>query len=188
MYKRQIIQSVYDDMLVISDIMKDISKLTGNDPDPNYDYKFFTYIPTLENDLKTLSARLKQKSEQLRALTAKSTSMSSNLLSIATQLDAMIKNPFSIAKRADQLTGAQTSLGSWYNEMQTQPLMLDEFIVATADQEIPERKSSVFQKLWASVYNFVLSFTKDYNNVASVLDGDVEIRDTLSVWIARGTE
>ncbi len=183
-----IIQSVYDDMLVISDIMKDISKLTGNDPDPNYDYKFFTYIPTLESDLKTLSARLKQKSEQLRALTAKSTSMSSNLLSIATQLDAMIKNPFSIAKRADQLTGAQTSLGSWYNEMQTQPLMLDEFIVATADQEIPERKSSVFQKLWASVYNFVLSFTKDYNNVASVLEGDVEIRDTLSVWIARGTE
>lgn len=183
-----IIQSVYDDMLVISDLMKEINQLTGSDPDPNYDYKFFTYIPTLEGDLRGLSERLKQKSEALEAITAKSTSMSSNLRSIAAQLDGMIADPFSIAKRADQLTQAQTNLGSWYSEMQTQPLLLDEFTVYTPDEEPEVRQSSFFEKLWASVYNFWLSFFKDYNNMASVLEGDVEITETLDVWIARGTE
>ncbi len=183
-----IIQSVYDDMLVISDLMKEINQLTGSDPDPNYDYQFFTYIPTLEDDLRGLSERLKQKSEMLKAITAKSTSMSSNLLSIASQLDAMVRDPFSIAKRADQLTQAQTNLGSWYSEMQTQPLLLDEFTVYTSDETAQARHSSFFEKLWAGIYNFWLSFFKDYNNMASVLGGDVEITQTLDVWIARGTE
>ncbi len=183
-----IIQSAYDDMLVLSDLMKEISQLTGNDPDPYYDYKFFTYIPTLEGDLRGLSARLKEKSDQLKAITAKSTSMSSNLRSIAAQLDAMIADPFSIAKRADQLTQAQTNLGSWYSEMQTQPLLLDEFTVYTPDQQPETRRSNLFQKIWASLYNFWLSFFRDYNSMASILDGEVEVTQTLDVWIARGTE
>lgn len=183
-----IIQSAYDDMLVLSDVMKDISQLTGNDPDPYYDYKFFTYIPTLEGDLRGLSERLKDKSDRLKAITAKSTSMSSNLRSIAAQLDAMIADPFSIAKRADQLTQAQTNLGSWYSEMQTQPLLLDEFTVYTPDRQTEPRRSNIFQKIWASLYNFWLSFFRDYNSMASVLDGDVEVTETLDVWIARGTE
>jgi len=107
-----IIQSLYDDMVLISDFLQDITKLTGMDPDPNYDYEFFRFIPTLKGDMQSLVDSLKKKTELLSSITEKSTSMGSNFKSIINQIEKMIGNPFSIARKMNQINQAQASLGT----------------------------------------------------------------------------
>lgn len=183
-----IIHTLYDDMTLLSDMLLDITKLTGNDPDPNYDYQFFKYIPTLESDMNRLISDLQEQYDRIYEISGKSTSMGSNLISIIQQLQRMADNPFSIAKKYSQLTQAQTNLGSWYLELQSQPLLIDEFSLANGDAKIPVRKSNIFQKLRSTVKNFIISFVKDYNNVGGTLGDDIEITETIDVWVARGNE
>ncbi|HOJ09397.1 MAG TPA: extracellular solute-binding protein [Clostridiales bacterium] len=183
-----IIQSLYGDILLISDMLQEIVKLTGNAPDPNYDYQFFKYIPTLENDLYTLIDSLDYKYQMINNITTKSSTMSGNFKSIKEQLISMVKNPFSIARKLNQITQAQSSLGSWYLELQNQPLLLDKFSVATPDIEIKYRKSNIFERMLTEFQNLRLSFVKDYNNMASIVKDDVEVKSVIDVWIARGTE
>ena len=183
-----IIHTLYDDMTLLSEMLLDITKLTGNDPDPNYDYQFFKFIPTLEEDMNRLISDLKEQYDRIYEISGKSTSMGSNLISIIQQLQRMMDDPFSIAKKYAQLTQAQTNLGSWYLELQSQPLLIDEFTLATADEKIPARKSNFFQKLRSTIKNFLISFVKDYNNVGGTLGEDTEITETIDVWVARGNE
>ncbi len=43
----EVINALNDDIDLFSEILSDITKLTGSEPDPYYDYDFFTKIPTL---------------------------------------------------------------------------------------------------------------------------------------------
>ncbi len=183
-----IIQSLYKDMMLLSDVILDITKLTGNDPDPNYDYRFFENIPDLEANLKILASDIKAQYDNMVSVCGGSTGMASNLVSVYKQLERMTEDPFVIASRYSQLTSAQSSLGSWYMELQFQSFGLDEFSVAAKDEAVPERSSNFFQRFWQTAVNFMLSFTKDYNNVGSRLGSDTEYTDSIDVWISRGTE
>lgn len=183
-----IIQALYKDMLVLSDVILDITRLTGNDPDPNYDYEFFKNIPTLEGDLKLLAEDLQSRYDEMVEICGRATGMTSNLVSVVKQLESMIEDPFTIAARFSQITSAQSSVSSWYMELQYQSLGIDEFTVAGAEDTVPTRKSTFFERFKQTVINFFLSFVKDYNNVGSVLTEDVQITDSIDVWIARGSE
>ena len=114
--------------------------------------------------------------------------MSGNLKSTAGQIRKMADNPFTIAKRIDQLTTAQTNLGTYYSSMQSMPLMLDEFSVASPDVEVEPRTAGFFQKIAAACYNFILSFSKDYNGVSGTFSDGGKVKETINVWVARGTE
>lgn len=184
----ELVQSLYDDMTLLSDIVNSITRLAGNDPDPNYDYQFFKYIPELEGNLKTLVERLSDKYNYVTELSGKSTSMGSNFSSISKQISSMIKDPFSIAKRLNQLTQAQTSLSNWYLTLQSLPLLIDEFAVSSPDAEITARKANIFERLRTVFVNFMISFSKDYNGAGSIVDDSVEIKNSIDVWVARGTE
>ncbi|MBR2338316.1 MAG: extracellular solute-binding protein [Clostridia bacterium] len=183
-----LLQSLYSDLLSISDMLQDINELTGNDPDPNYDYEFFRYIPTLEGDMIQLAEQLEYKNDYLKKISSKTTSLGSNLKSSAEQIRSFIADPFSIAARISQLTQMQSNLGAWYSDIQNQPLLLDEFIIAQPQTKIVHRKSNIFQRLWATLVNFGMSFVKDYDNIAGA-DVDMgEVEEVLNVWISRGTE
>jgi ABC-type glycerol-3-phosphate transport system substrate-binding protein len=86
------------------------------------------------------------------------------------------------------LTTAQTSLGSWYVSLQNQPLNIDSFKVGSPDQKWKNKKASIFQKLGTTFSNFLVSFTKDYDNVGGTLNSDVAVNKTIDVWVSRGTE
>ena len=185
---REIVQTLYDDISLLSSVLLSINQLTGSDPDPNYDHQFFKYIPTLEGDLRRLVDDLQAQYDTISAIAHGSTSMGSNFLSMIRQIQSLIDDPFSIAKRYGQLTQTQTNLGSWYLEMQSQPLIVDEFTLSASDAPIPVRRSTLWQRLRSTAKNFLVSFVKDYNNVGGVLDDGAEIRDAIDVWISRGNE
>lgn len=182
------VQSLYDDMMNLSDIVNSITRLTGSNPDPNYDYEFFKRIPKLKENLVRLYESLNSKSEYIKRIAGSGTSMSSNFSSISKQIKSMLDDPFTIAKRLEQLVQAQTSISNWYLTLQNQPLLIDEIIVGDALSAIPVRNASFFAKLKSIATGFIVSFTKDYNGSGSIVDDSVEIKESIDVWVARGTE
>lgn len=182
-----IARSLNEDILRLSAMIRQINAITGSSPDPHYDYELFSTIPTLRGDMEALAASLREKEETVRRLAQKTPAMAGNFQSIASQLDSMIHNPFSIAGRIGELNNALTTLGTWYNDVQVQPLMIDYFLLGSPDAAWGNPQSSIWQKIWATLWNFLISFQKDYDSIGGVA-GDVEITDTLDIWVARGTE
>ncbi len=183
-----VVQSLYDDMSLLSEMILDITMLSGNDPDPNYDYRFYKFLPELEGQFEQLIESLQENYDEIYRLSGRNTSMGSNFKSIIGQLESMKDDPFTIAKRYSQLTNAQENLGNWYLGCQSSPLLIDSFSVASPDMTIKYKEANVFQKIRSTIKNFFVSFTKDYYGVGSTVDGDTEITDEITVWVARGTE
>ncbi|NLC68320.1 MAG: extracellular solute-binding protein [Clostridiaceae bacterium] len=129
-----------------------------------------------------------EKYELFKNMTDKMPAMGNNFLTIKSQLQDMVKDPFSIARRLNDLENAQSSLGAWYLSLQSQPLFIDYMRAMDPDEDWKNKQANIFQKIYATVVNFIMSFIKDYDNVGSVLSKDVEIKSTIDVWIARGME
>ncbi len=184
----EIIQSFNEDNQLLSKISLDITKLVGSVADPNYDYEFFTKIPTLEDDMKQLVESLGRKYDRINEISGRTTSVASNLLTIKAQFEEMLSNPFRIASKISNISSAQTSMGTWYTDLQSQPLLLDYIEVCSPDTEIVTPKASFFQKLFISVQSFILSFFKDYDNVNDFQGEDNQYHSAITVWVSRGTE
>ena len=184
----RVVQSLYDDMSLLSEMILDITMLSGNDPDPNYDYRFYKFLPELEGQFENLIKSLQKNYDEIYRLAGRNTSMGSNFKSIIGQLESMKDDPFTIAKRYSQLTSAQENLGNWYIGSQISPLLIDSFTVASPEMTIKYKEANIFQKIRSTVKNFIISFSKDYYGVGSTIGDDTEITDEITVWVARGTE
>jgi ABC-type glycerol-3-phosphate transport system substrate-binding protein len=137
--------------------------------------------------LEYLSNSMVHKYWLVSAFTDGNNAMANNFLTIRAQLENMIRDPFSIARRMGDLTSSQESLSSWYLQLQEAPLVIDRFELGNPEKWISKR-SNVFQRFFVSMRLFFSSFFKDYDNVGSILAENVEIDETINVWIARGTE
>lgn len=184
----EIIRAIYDDMVLLSSILQQIMKLTGSEPDPNYDYEFFKNIPSLEGEMTSLVDDLQHNILKIRKISKRNTSIEGSLKSIVEEIQSLINDPFTIAKKYNQITQAQTSLGTWYLNLQESPLMIDNLIVAGSKSNIKHKEASFYKKLKSFLHSFFLSFTRDYTNLASVLNENVKVTDVIDVWIARGSE
>lgn len=184
----QVLDSIQEDITVLSDILLNITLLAGSDPDPNYDYGFFDKIPNMKEQMEYLVESMQRKYEMVSGLSDKVPAMANNFLTIRSQLEGMLKNPYSIAKKVGDLTSSQESLSTWYLSLQSIPLIIDYFDIGSPEETWKSVSSNPFQKMGTTWKLFLSSFFKDYDNVGSVLGDDVEIKETINVWIARGTE
>lgn len=183
-----IIESINDDIELLSEILLNISLIAGSEPDPNYDYGFFDKIPNMKENMEKLADSMQWKHDELKKISDNLPAMANNFMSIRSQMINMIDDPFSISKRIGDLQSSQESLSNWYLELQSSPLVIDYFRIGPASEEWPNKQSNIFQRMGTTAQNFLASFWKDYDNVGSVVTDDVEITDTITVWIARGTE
>ena len=184
----KVLDSIQQDILTLSDMLLNITLLAGSDPDPNYDYGFFDKIPNLQAQMEYLVTSMDEKYALVSGMAEKVPAMANNFLTIKSQLQGMIENPYSIAKKIGDLTSSQENLSNWYLSLQNVPLVIDYFEVGNPNEEWKSVSSNVFQKFGTTCKLFASSFFKDYDNVGSILGEDVEITDTINVWIARGTE
>lgn len=184
----EVIESINEDNQILSDILLNITLIAGSDPDPNYDYGFFDKIPGLKSQMEYLIASMQKKYELVKGLSDKVPAMANNFLTIKSQLEGMVENPYSIARKVGDLTSSQESLSNWYLSLQSAPLVIDYFKVGRPEETWESKTSNILQRLGVTAQLFLSSFRKDYDNVGSILDDSVEIKETINVWIARGTE
>lgn len=183
-----VVYDINDATLAVSKMIQDITEQTSSDPDPNYDYKLFKYIPDLQERMQAMVDMMQSCYDRLAAMTDKIPAMANNFLSIKAQFEQMIEDPYRIPRRLKDLENTMSQLGSWYQSLQSQSLLLDNLMVGSPSDTWVHKNSSFWSRLWGSIVSFVVSFSKDYDNVGSVLEGEVEITDVIDVWVAYGTD
>lgn len=184
----EIIESITEDTLLLSEVTRKIIMITGNTPDPNYEYELDKNIPGLMDDLKKLSQSMQQNVDKLTKISTKRPAIANNFLQIRDQLNKMIQKPDIISKGLQDLNNAQTSLGTWIVSLKDQPLAIDYFEVNPPGRKSISAKANIFQKIQTTFANFITSFTKDYDSIGNVHSASNSEGPVINVWVSRGKE
>ena len=182
-----IMLSLGTDAQSFTDYLLKVTMLTGSSPDVNYEYDIEENIPETRQVFGALYASLEGKVVRLRELAGgKNTAAINSMEQILSSLKDCLKDPESIPRRLSTLEENQISLSSWYTVLQSMPLTVDYFEICGRETPVKNVTSRWYEKLWATLQNFMISFTKDYNDVGIQANG--ETGKTLSVWVSMSTE
>ncbi len=179
------------DTAYLGAVQREIVKITGTEPDYNYEYDLYRTMPGLSGQLTYLAGRLTECADLLASISNDTTSMENNYRQIIDNLHFFAEDVDRIPKALSDLDNAQSNLGTYISSIEKCPLMVD-FITLTAPQaDYRVETSNLFQRLAVTAENFIASFYKDYDSVGLIVDEDdvdVEAHTVLDVWIGRGTE
>lgn len=182
-----VIHTVTDITSRLSNAIRNITMVTGQSPDLNYDYQLERQIPSLLGDLQTIVDELKDCNEKIAAFAVKTTPIENNFKMCYELIEKMIKKPVNIPAEIDELSSSLTSIGTWLSDLKSQPLGIDKFQIISPDTEIVDVKASFWDRMYGLFANFFLSYTKDYSAVGYTGEGSEEY-ETIEVWVARGKE
>ena len=172
---------------MLSDMLFDITLITGRNADPNYDYGLDKEIPDLMPRFRTVRENVKFVMDSVKDVSSKRSAMTNNLERIIEELDEVIKKPSSIVQKYDDINTALTDISNYATNLQSSALAIDYIEIAAPEEEIENKKSNFFKRIYATFANFVASFTKDYNAIGSI-EGLTEDAETLEVWVALAKE
>lgn len=174
-----------DDLL--SKVTLDLLMLTGPNPDLNYDYDIRKAMPGIDADLAKLQVGMIQIADEMNSMArGRTTTAENSFRQFAVQLSSCIGDIPMLQRHEGDLTGVQSSLGTWQAVLAEQPLAIDAFMLIPAGAAIQADSATMGQKAYATMYSFALSFSKDYENVGgTVMEGKDEVID---VWAAMGME
>lgn len=187
----EIMNRTEKDTAYLGEVQREIVKITGTDPDYNYEYDLYRTMPELSGQLTYLSGRLKECADLLASISNRTTSMENNYRQIIDTLDSFAEDVDRIPRALSDLDNAQSNLGTYISSMEKCPLLVDYIIVHAPQDEVRIATSNFFQKLAVTGENFIASFYKDYDSVGLIVDeNDASAKEqvVLDVWIGRGTE
>ena len=182
-----LIQGIKEDMDVISALLTDIKRVTGEDPDLNYEYHLDEKIPTLLQSLREVYNRLNTRYQTIMEISSKSSPAANQFASILDDFGTVYEEPDLIPRKLDTLNDDLETLGGWYSEFQSQPLAMDTVTLGSPDIPVKTPKATFWDYFIITFKAFLRSFSEDYSDMGSLsATGDADI--TLDVWIGRGKE
>lgn len=184
----EIMNRTKTDVQYLGALQREIMKITGSNPDYNFEYDLYRTMPELGGQLAFLSRRLKENADKLASVSNKTTTMENNFRQIIDQLNFFAGDVDRIPKALSDLDNALTSLGTSISTIEKCPLTVD-YLTLTSPASTYEAASSTFlARMAVTGENFLASFTKDYDSVGMITDESGTEHTVLDVWMARGTE
>lgn len=184
----EVMRRTETDVTYLGAVQREIVKITGTDPDFNYEYDLYRTMPELSGQLTYLSGRLRQCADLLASISNETTYMENNYRQIIDTLDIFAADVDRIPKALSDLDNAQSNLGTYISSIEKCPLTVDYLLLTAPGATVDVRASNAFEKLAATGENFISSFTKDYDSVGMITDQSGTEHTVLDVWMARGTE
>lgn len=183
----EISETLIDTARLLSQLVFDITMVTGNNPDPNYDYGLDDEIPDLISKLTEIRDNISKCESAIGAVSNKRSAMKNNLQRIVKETDALIKKPSDIVQRMNDLNSAITDMSDYSTSLQSGYLGIDYIELLPPNAEVENPKSGFFQRARATIANLIVSFSKNYNAIGS-FDSDSETAEVLDVWVCLGKE
>lgn len=175
----------YDDAQKLSDLLLEIRKITGTDPDYNYDYQLEKQIPHLLDTFDELTANMKKLMKMIEDAAKQDTAKYNELKNMIEQIEVMEKDIFKLPRKLKELDTIVSQYSTWILQFSEAPLDIDFITVAAPEEQLKNKHSNFFQVFYSTMVNFVLSFTKDYDNISNL--GVDANNKTIEVWVSRGT-
>lgn len=179
------------DTAYLGEVQREIVKITGTEPDYNYEYDLYRTMPELSGQLTYLAGRLQESVDILASISNDTTSMENNYRQIIDQLTFFAEDVDRIPRALSDMDNAQSNLGTYISSIEKCPLAVDYIIVHSPEAKVEIPTSNFFQRMAVTAENFIASFYKDYDSVGLIVDENevsAEEQVVLDVWIGRGTE
>lgn len=181
---------LYSDMQEVTafmgDVYVDITKVVGETVDVYRSYELFNLIPDFNENLESIVTRLENVSTQMCALQGNKTSSSVSIVDEAIRVvQKMIDEPYSAHKYKSQFYSSYTNLSSLLSDMVQMPLDIDRIVLTgmNSDKQYNSKDVSFFEKLSFQIKRFVITFSKNYDNISSS-----EGNEALTIWINWGRD
>lgn len=175
----------YNDAQKLSDLLLEIRKITGTDPDYNYDYQLEKQIPSLLDTFDELKKNMSDLMEMIEDAAKQDTAKYNEIKNMIEQIEVMEKDIFKLPRKLKELDTIVSQYSSWILQFAEAPLDIDYITACAPDEEVNSKKSNFFQIFYSTMVNFILSFTKDYDNISNL--GVDANNKTIEVWVSRGT-
>jgi ABC-type sugar transport system, periplasmic component len=157
--------------------------LTGPTPDAYRDYGFTRVTPDAVRTIGASAQELFDIAKELSDITGELGDQVATLNTIGLLFQTMAEDEYEIAPNFVTFKNYIVALSNWLYASLDQPLKLDYFTVQGTDTAIPQAKANFFQAAWFEIKAFVMSFTMDYTSIGYRSDPDVEITDSIEMWI-----
>jgi len=182
----EVLELVTDTSQKMSELTREVIRVTGTNPDPNADWKLDRNIPNIVERLQSMAWNIEDAITMLSLFGVdEGSSEISTLYEARGVLVDMSENTRSIPARLNQFRELQSSLGIWVNGLSKQSLLMDYLIVKSPDQDWPRPAAPIYTHIGTSISDLLLTFRKNYGGVGTVYSDDEEVLD---VWVARGRD
>lgn len=171
----------------MSNAYRNITMVTGQNPDLNYDYNLEKQITSLMSDLKKIRDELQESADRVTAFAEKRPPIVNNIDIAIELVDGIIADPEDIPKMLGDFQSTLTGIGGWIGEVRSQAVGIDYMNFLPADAEVVNKKSTWLDVLYGLFANFFLSYTKDYSAIGTLGSAN-EDWPTVEVWVSRGRE
>lgn len=175
----------YEDAQELSNLLLEIRKITGTDPDYNYDYQLEKQIPSLLDTFDKLKKNMRDLMKMIEEAAKQDTAKYNEIKNMIEQIEAMEGDIFKLPRKLKELDTIVSQYSSWILQFAEAPLDIDYIMITAPDEEVKDKHSNFFQVFYSTMINFILSFTKDYDNISNL--GVDSSNKTIEVWVSRGT-
>jgi len=165
-------------------LYREITAITGSEPDPYRDYNITTYVPNMLGDLELEYTRLNAVVDMF----GEDVNSANKTASVAQMMDVIIKlvkDPEDIAKHQSNFNSKLSSMADWVNSINNLPLELDYIMVAGEGYDLPAPNGGFFANMAHTWNSFIGSFSNDFKVHANT-DEEVE-KEQLDVWVTVDT-
>lgn len=167
----------------LNTLYRELTAVTGTDPDEYRDYQITTYVPDLAEVLEREYTRLNAVVE-LFGESMESANKTSALVDMMNAMVKLIKKPDDVAKYLTDFNDALSAMAEWLNSVNDLPLELDYLLVTGDGYKLPKAEGGFFAKMGHTWNAFIGSFTNDFKvHAEGSGSGD---KKTLEVWVAVG--
>ncbi len=183
----EVIHLLTDVTSKMSNAYRNITMVTGQNPDVNYDYDLEKQISSLIPDMKDIVGELRESVKRINEYTAKTTTIANNLNITIELVDKFITDPEEIPSNLGNFSSSLTNIGSWLADVKKHSLALDFIRFTNPDEDVINEKETLWNTFYGMFLNFILSYSKDYNAIGALNESNEEY-DTIEVWVSRGKE
>ncbi len=179
----EIISLAREYMDELNRIYREIVVVTGANPDVYRSYNLDRLIPQTLEDMKTMSAALKELEERFGG--QGDVENAADIKRLYVQLDQMTDDYDSVPRRLTAFKDNISSFGTWINSNTEQPLELDSITFCSPKAAVAEGEAGIFSLMRHYILQFFWSFTTDY---AAIGQTEVESRTEIRVWQTAGQD
>ncbi len=161
-------------------LYRELTAVTGTDPDEYRDYQITSYVPGMSDVLETEYTRLNAVVEAFGE-SMDSANKTSSVVDMMNAMVKLIKKPDDVAKYLGDFNDALSALAEWLTSVNNLPLELDYLMVTGDGYKLPAADGGFFAGIAHNFNAFIGSFTNDFQ-VHS--EGESKDKKTLTVWVA----
>lgn len=165
----------------LSAVYREIFVIVGASPDMYTDYNLDVKIPTLTDELKSISKQLNSAVNDIISINGKKTSSASTLCEVLETVDKMIARPYDIQRYITDVSDDITSLGSLVMSIGQQPLELDCLYFTSKGEKIPSGQRPFAKRILYHLQRYINSYMTDYGAFGTD-------SGKLKVWVSTGRD